>query len=65
MNQITDNAQPVQFHVQVGLAECLVKSRDEVGAVEAARNHFLERMPELSEIIKGIADKEFRVDRLG
>jgi hypothetical protein len=65
MSQMTESARPVQFHVQVGLAECLVKSRDEVGAVEAARSHFLERMPELSEIIKGIADKEFRVDRLG
>ncbi|NLS97280.1 MAG: hypothetical protein GXX96_34510 [Planctomycetaceae bacterium] len=65
MSQVSENAQPVRFHVQVGLAECLVRSRDEVGAVEAARNHFVERMPELSEIIRGIADKEFRVDRLG
>jgi hypothetical protein len=65
MNQMTDYAQPAQFHVKVGLAECLVRSRDEVSAVEAARNHFIERMPELSEIIEGIADKEFRVDRLG
>ena len=65
MTQMTNSAQPVRFHVQVGLAECLVNSRDESGAVEAARTHFLERMPELSEIIRGIADKEFRVDRLG
>lgn len=65
MSQTSDSAQHVQFHVQVGLAECLVRSEDEVGAVEAARNHFIERMPELSEIIEGIADKEFRVDRLG
>ncbi len=65
MSQVSDNAQHAKFHVQVGLAECLVRSRDEVDAVEAARNHFLQRMPELSEIIKGIADKEFRVDRLG
>ena len=65
MNQVSDNTQQVQFHVQVGLAECLVRSRDEVDAVEAARNHFLERMPELSEIIQGIAEKEFRVDRIG
>jgi len=65
MSQMSDSAQQAQFHVQVGLAECLVRSRDEVDAVEAARNHFLQRMPELSEIIKGIAEKEFRVDRLG
>ena len=65
MSQMSDSAQHVRYHVQVGLAECLVRSRDEVAAVEDARNHFLERMPELSEIIKGIADKEFRVDRLG
>lgn len=65
MSQVSDNAQQVQFHVQVGLAECLVRSRDEVDAVEAARSHFLERMPELSEIIQGIAEKEFRVDRIG
>ena len=65
MSQISETAQPVRFHVQVGLAECMVRSPDEVAAVEAARNHFLERMPELGEIIRGIADKEFRVDRLG
>lgn len=65
MSQMSQSAQPVRFHVRVGLAECLVRSPDEMAAVEAARNHFLERMPELSEIIRGIADKEFRVDRLG
>ncbi|MHB8900065.1 MAG: hypothetical protein ACYC6Y_15055 [Thermoguttaceae bacterium] len=65
MNQLIDNVQPARFHVRVGLAECLVRSRDETAAVEAARHHFIERMPELSQIIQGIADKEFRVDRLG
>lgn len=65
MSQMSETAQPVRFHVQVGLAECMVRSPNEVAAVEAARDHFLERMPELSEIILGIADKEFRVDRLG
>lgn len=65
MSQTSDSAQNVQFHVQVGLAECLVRSRDEVSAVEAARTHFIERMPELSEIIQSISENEFRVDRLG
>ncbi len=65
MTQMIDISQPVRYHVRVGLAECLVRSRDEVEAVEAARNHFIQRMPELSEIIAGISDKEFRVDRLG
>ncbi len=65
MSQTSDNAHQSQFHVQVGLAECLVRSHDEANALEAARIHFVERMPELSEIIEGIADKEFRVDRLG
>ncbi len=65
MSRMSDNAHHAQFHVQVGLAECLVRSPDEASAVTAARNHFIQRMPELSEIIEGISEKEFRVDRLG
>ena len=65
MTQMIDIVRAARFHVRDGLAECLVRSRDEVAAVEAARNHFIQRMPELSAIIAGIADKEFRVDRLG
>ena len=65
MSHVGEMSQATRFHVQVGLCECMVRCRQESEAVGEARKQMINRMPELGEIIRGISEKEFRVDRIG
>ncbi len=53
-----------QFHVKVGLAQCTVSCQSEGEAVRMARAELGRQMPSMTVILAGIADKEFRVDRV-
>ncbi len=65
MSQVQQVGTQKRFHVQVGLAECTVRCQSESEAVRMARTQLGERMPQMWDVIQGIADKEFRVDAIG
>ncbi len=54
-----------RYRVQVGLAECTVTCASEQEAVHKARRQLKQEMPHLAQIIRGIQDKDFRVDAVG
>jgi len=54
-----------RYHVRVGLAEYTVSCRSEQEAVHLAREKLHREMPHMSNVIRGILDKEFRVDQEG
>jgi len=51
-----------KFRVRVGLAECTVSCQTEQEAVRIARRQLNDELPGMGDVIKGILDKEFRVD---
>ena len=53
------------YHVQVGLAECTVSCGSENEAVKLAKDELCQQMPHMGTIIRGIRDKEFRIDQVG
>ncbi len=65
MSQTLENTGPRRFHVKVGLAECTICCRDEEDAVRLARRELVRQMPQMRQIVRRIADKEFRVDSIG
>jgi len=65
MSAVQDRLLQKKYRVQVGLAECTVCGASEDQAIQEARRQLNQEMPKLSEIIRGIKDKEFRVDRVG
>lgn len=65
MSNIQDRSRLQKYRVRVGLAECTVCGTSEDQAIQEARRQLNQEMPNLSEVIRGIKDKEFRVDRVG
>jgi hypothetical protein len=66
MNDLsTSNAPSHKFRVKVGLAECTVTCEDKEAAVQMARRQLCDEMPHMVTVIRGIRDKEFRVDQVG
>ena len=62
----TDDSPPEKtFNVKVGLAECVVTCQSERDAVQLARTHFGQKMPQMWDVIQGIAEKDFHIDPLG
>ena len=54
-----------KYHVRIGLAQCTVAGDSEQEAVREARAHLNREMPQMAAVIRGIKDKEFRVDPVG
>jgi hypothetical protein len=65
MTKVADIIREKRFHVKVGLAEYTVTSVSETEAVRMARAELRRDLPQMWEVIDGIADKEFRVDQVG
>ena len=61
MNQADDPLAAREFNVKVGLAECVVTCQSEKEAVQLARARLGEKMPQMWDIIQGLADKQFHV----
>ena len=65
MNGSENSGSEKTYHVRVGLAECTVSCTSEEEAVRMAREHLNKEMPQMTHVIRGILDKEFRVDQVG
>ena len=65
MNGTNDLVRPNGFQVKVGLAECTVTCDSPIEAIRMARAALRREIPQMWEVINGIADKEFRVDQVG
>jgi hypothetical protein len=65
MSETQDRLLQKRYRVCVGLAECTVSCRSEQEAIEKARRQLNQEMPKLAGVIRGIQDKEFRVDQVG
>ena len=62
MNRTDDSLSEREFNVKVGLAECVVTCQSEKEAVQMARARLGEKMPQMWDIIQGIADRQFHVN---
>ena len=65
MNKTDEIARQKRFQVKVGLAEYTVTCDSKPEAVRIARAELRRELPQMWEVIKGISDKEFRVDQVG
>ncbi len=65
MNETSDSGMQKTYRVKVGLAECTVRGASEQEAVHNARAHLNKELPHMAGVIRGIMDKEFRVDLRG
>ena len=65
MSEVKDYLSEKRYRVRVGLAECTVSCRSSEEAVRKARAELNREMPHMVGVIRGIADKEFRVDQVG
>jgi hypothetical protein len=65
MSGISNPHSTKKFQVTVGLAEITVTCASERDAVRLARARLGQEMPQMRSIIRGIKDKEFRVDTIG
>jgi hypothetical protein len=64
MSQTKDESQEKKYRVQVGRAECTVSCGSATEAVRLARSRLADEMPQMWDVIQGIAEKEFRVDQI-
>ncbi len=64
MSQTEDGLREKKYRVQVGLAQCTVSCRSATEAVRLARSQLADEMPQMWDVIQGIAEKEFRVDQI-
>ena len=65
MRNVQDRLLQKKYRVRVGLAECTVCGTSEDQAIQEARRQLNQEMPRLSGVIRGIKDKESRVDQVG
>jgi hypothetical protein len=65
MNETNDLLNSKRFRVKVGLAEYTLTCDSPIDAVRLARSELRRELPLMTEVINGIADKEFRVDQIG
>lgn len=65
ISETQDSLLEKKYHVKVGLAECTVSCASEKEAVRLAREKLNQELPHMTGVIRGILDKEFRVDQVG
>ena len=65
MSESQDSTSEKRYHVQVGMAEYTVSCRSEDEAIRLARENLNKELPHMNNVIRGILDKEFRVDQVG
>jgi len=65
MNKTDSILRQKRFQVKVGLAEYTVTCDSRPEAVRMARAELQRELPQMWDVINGIADKECRVDQVG
>ena len=65
MNETNHLLRAKRFRVKVGLAEYTLTCESPIEAVRIARAELRSELPLMTDVINGIADKEFRVDQVG